>query len=285
MVVYMRHTSNLERAIHFASQHLQPPLSLDLKKIFWNVETGKYSTIKDALDAYLETWRENNLEFVEAIHLIESSLYEPIESRRIKTLEKALEVILDGVYEKMLHYTHDVKSPITNIYMLGIVLPTLGLALLPLASTLLQGAIKWYHVALLFNILVPFLVFYMTNNVLSKRPGGFGETELLERNPKYKNYKSKKPYAIAALIALPFLLLGLLPLILHYIPPTPIDYNFEQFGIGFFGNQTMFDFKIDPDTGSTAGPFGPVALLLSLFIPLSIALFLLFLTNSKQKIL
>ncbi len=274
MVVYMRHTSNLERAIHFASQHLQPPLSLDLKKIFWNVETGKYSTIKDALDAYLETWREHNLEFLEAFHLIESSLYEPSEARRIQILEKSLEVILDGVYEKMLHYSHEVKSPITNVYMLGIVLPTLGLALLPLASTLLQGAIKWYHVALLFNILIPFVVFYMTNSVLSKRPGGFGETELLERNPNYKYFKSKKPYFIAAIIALPFLIIGLLPLLLYYIPSTPVDYSFGQIGLGnFLGNQTFFDFKIDPDTKGVAGPFGPIALLLSLCIPLSIALF------------
>ncbi len=277
IVVYMRHTSNLERAIHFASQHLQPPLSLDLKKIFWNVETGKFSTIKDSLDAYLETWREHNLEFIESFHLIESSLYEPNESRRIRTLEKALEVILDGVYEKMLHYTHDVKSPITNIYMFGIVLPTLGLALLPLASTLLQGAIKWYHVALLFNIIVPFFVFYMTNNILSKRPGGFGETELLERNPEYKSYKSKKPYAIAALIALPLFIIGILPLLLHWGLADVIgiepDYSFEKLGIGFLGNQTMFDFKTDPDTGATVGPFGPFALLLSLFVPFSIALF------------
>ncbi len=281
LVVYMRHTSNLERAIKFASQHLQPPLGLDLKKIFWDVETSKFSTIKNALDAYLENWREYNLEFIEAFHLIESSLYEPSESRRIKTLEKALEVILDGVYERMLHYTHDVKAPITNIYMLGIVLPTLGLALLPLASTLLQGAINWVHVMILFNIVIPFLVFYMTNNVLSKRPGGFGETELLERNPDYKYYKSKKPYAIALLIALPFFLIGISPLLLHYIPSQPVDFNFEQLGITYFENQAFFDFKIDPDTDRTAGPFGPIALLLSIFIPFSIALF--FATAYKLK--
>ena len=34
IVVYMKHTSNLERAIAFASQHLQAPLALDLRKIF-----------------------------------------------------------------------------------------------------------------------------------------------------------------------------------------------------------------------------------------------------------
>lgn len=277
MVVYMRHTSNLERAIRFASQHVQPPLSLDLKKIFWNVETAKYSTIKDALDAYLDKWRGYSNEFIEAIHMIESSLYEPNEPRRVAILEKSLEVILDGVYEKMLHYTHDVKSPITNIYMLGIVLPTLGLALLPLASTLLQGAIQWYHVAILFNIIVPFFVFYMTTQILSKRPGGFGETELLERNPAYENYKDPSHYFTAFLIALPFLIIGLMPLFFHYGLADAIgiqsDYSFEELGMGFLGNQTIFDFKVDPDTGATVGPFGPVALLLSLFIPFGIALF------------
>jgi len=67
------------------------------------------------------------------------------------TLEKALQVILEGVYDKMLRFTHEVKSPLTNVYMLGVVLPTLGLALLPLASTLVGEMIRWYHVLILFN--------------------------------------------------------------------------------------------------------------------------------------
>ena len=151
-VIYMKHTSNLERAITFVSQHVEPPLSLDFRKILWDVETGRFSTIKDSLDNYLEFWKESNMEFVESFHLIESSLYEPSEDRRIQILERALRVILDGVYEKMLKYTHSIKSPLTNIYMLGIVLPTLGLALLPLASTLLGGVIQFYHVFVFFNI-------------------------------------------------------------------------------------------------------------------------------------
>ena len=47
VVVYMRHTPNLEKAIAFASQHLQEPLALDFKKVFYNVEVGKFSTIKE----------------------------------------------------------------------------------------------------------------------------------------------------------------------------------------------------------------------------------------------
>ena len=290
IVVYMRHTSNLERAILFASEHLPPPLSLDFKKIFWNVEVGKYSTIKQSLDAYLESWRDYALEFVEAFHLIESSLFEPEQSRRIEVLEKSLQVMLDGVYEKMLKYTHEVKAPLTNLYMLGIVLPTLGLALLPLASTLLQGMLKWYHVFILFNLMFPFFVFYLTQSILAKRPGGFGETELLERNPNYKYYKSKGPWIKAFIIAFPLFLLGLIPLLFQYTP-LPSLLNMQK-DIVFNSTMPMFnkafDFKQVTSNGSvigTSGPFGLIASLLSLLIPLSIALFFSIAYIGKTKLL
>ena len=93
-VTYMRHTSNIELALNFAADHLSPPLSLDLKKVLWNVETGQYESVKDSLDDYLLTWKGYNDEYIEAMHLIESSLYEPSEDRRLMLLDKSLEVIL-----------------------------------------------------------------------------------------------------------------------------------------------------------------------------------------------
>src|SRR3990167_1178441 len=69
-VVYMKHTSNLERAVGFAAQHLEGPLALDFKKIFYDVEVGKYTTIKQSLENYLEVWRDYAPEFVESFHLI-----------------------------------------------------------------------------------------------------------------------------------------------------------------------------------------------------------------------
>ncbi|GAJ04390.1 unnamed protein product, partial [marine sediment metagenome] len=214
IVVYMRHTPNLERAIAFASDHLQYPLSLDFKKVFYNVEVGGFSTIKESLDNYLDTWRDYSPEFIESFHLIEGSLFEPDNTRRISTLEKALQVILDGVYDKMLKFTHNVRSPLTNVYMLGVVLPTLALALLPLASAMLGGMLTWVHVFLLFNLIVPFFVFYLTDKILMLRPGGYGETSLLEKNPLYPEYKSNKHYTKAFLICLPFFIIGLLPFII-----------------------------------------------------------------------
>ena len=249
-VIYMKHTSNLERAISFVSKHIEPPLALDFRKIIWDVETGKYSSIQESIDSYLDFWKDSNVEFVESFHLIESSLFEPSEGRRIIILERALRVILEGVYERMLRYTQSIKAPLTNLYMLGIVLPTLGLALLPLASTLLGGVLKWTHILIMFNIIIPFFVFYLTLQIMLKRPGGYGETSLLEKNPLYYQYVSKKPYYMAAAISVPFFLLGLIPLLFRFTPiPTWLgfakDYSLVDLGIGFLGKGNMFDYFID----------------------------------------
>lgn len=279
VVIYMKHTSNLERAIAFASEHLEGPLALDFKKVFYDVEVGKYSTIKDSLESYLESWREYAPEFIESFHLIESSLFEPSETRRVEVLEKSLQVILDGIYEKMLKYSREIRSPLTNVYMLGIILPTLGLALLPLASALMQGSITWIHVFVIFNVIVPFTVFYMTSTVLLKRPGGYGETSVLERNPNYAQFKSNKPWISAAIIFLPLIILAILPFIFQY--GFQKDYTFNEIGLSFLGDTKLFDFKtVD---GKTVGPFGPLAVLLSLCLPLGLALYFSTVYSRKTK--
>ncbi len=286
VVVYMRHTPNLERAIAFASENLDYPLALDFKRVFYEVQVGKFSTLKESLDNYLDVWKDFSPEFIEAFHLIESSLFEPDDARRIATLEKSLKVALDGVYDKMLEFTHNIKSPLTNVYMLGVVLPTLGLALLPLTSAMLGGILTTVHVFILFNLIIPFMVFYMMDKVLFLRPGGYGESKLLERNPLYPKYKSKKPYFAAAIIVLPLILIGLLPILFHYTPlPEMIglekDYTFSELGLGFFEDANIFGFL---QTGSEiSGPFGMGALILGFLIPLGIALFFSLSYKAKTK--
>ncbi len=282
IVVYMRHTPNLEKAIAFAAEHLQEPLALDFKKVFYDLQIGKFSTIKESLDNYLETWRDYSSEFIESFHLIESSLFEPNNNQRIVILEKSLQVILDGVYDRMLKFTHEVRSPLTNVYMLGVVLPTLGLALLPLASALVGEYIKLYHVILLFNVLVPFFVFYLNDKIMLLRPGGYGETKLLERNPLYPQYKSRKPYLIAFLIFIPFLLISFMPLIFQYTPLPEFlglqkDYSFSSVGLGILGNENIFGFS------EGNGPFGFGALVLGMLFPLGIAFFFSIAYSLKTK--
>jgi len=265
IVIYMRHTSNLENAIKFASDHIGGPISLDLRKVFWDVEVGKYSTIKESLDHYLRLWRANNLAFVNSIHLIESSLYEPSEERRLTLLDKSLQVILDGVYSDMLRYAHDLKNPITMLHMLGVILPILGLVIFPLMGAFLGGFIKWYHLFLLYNILLPLLVYSIGMNILSKRPSGYSENLIGFE-------KVKGPKFLSFFIFFILFLIGISPFIVYTL------------GVGsdpMFLGLPFFDF--DEIGGRVYGPYGAGALLLSLFVPLSFGVGLGFYFSRKTK--
>ncbi len=270
VVMYMRHTSNLEHALKFSIDHIQEPLSLDLRKVFWDVENGKFSTIKESIDNYLEGWREYNQEFVNSFHLIESSLYEPNESRRIELLDKSLDLILTGTYEKMLHYAQNLRNPITMLHMLGVVLPILGLVILPLVSSFIKQVSvsnKIIFLVILYNIMLPITVFWLGTNLLSKRPTGYGESET--------KISAKGNIFFPLFVFLLFLFIGLMPLILHFFGNN--DFNF-----GILGN--FLDYKCSDN--NCKGPYGTGALIFSLFVPLGAALGLssYFLSKTKDTI-
>jgi len=278
VVTYMRHTSNLENAIEFASQHLAPPLSLDLKKVLWDVQSGTYESVKESLDTYLDTWKKWNNEFVEAFHLVEASLYETSEDRRLALLDKSLDVILTETYEKMLHYAQNLKSPITMLHMMGVILPILGLVILPLIVSFMEN-VKWWHIATLYNVILPVLVYYFGKNILSKRPTGYGDMDISDINPELKKYKNIlirigktelkiQPIFICVLIGAVLCLVALSPLILHWLNPS-LSFDVDlPMGIKLLGYRE----GTGVNAGQILGPYGLGAAVLSLFFPLALAL-------------
>ncbi|MBS3136857.1 hypothetical protein J4232_00350 [Candidatus Woesearchaeota archaeon] len=298
IVTYMRHTSNLELAVRFASDHLTGQLALDLKKVLWDVETEKYGNIKESIDNYLETWRKWNMEYIEAFHLIESSLYETSEPRRIEMLEKSLNLILSETYEKMLHYAHNLKSPITMLHMLGIILPVLGLVMLPLIVSFM-GNVKWYYIATIYNIILPIGVYYLGKNILSQRPTGYGDTDVSDEVPSLKKYKninfklgaveySINPAYMCIGIGILFLLIALLPIMLHVVGFPDLGFGEEDKGTGCMKTFCLLDYREVTTAEETfiVGPFGFIASILSLFFPLAIAFSLgLYYKMSSQNII
>ncbi|MEM3374219.1 MAG: hypothetical protein QW757_05685 [Candidatus Woesearchaeota archaeon] len=307
IVSFMRHTSNLELAIKFTSDHLQPPLSIDFKKIIWNLETGKFHSLKDSLDNYLERWKKYNMEFVESMHLIEASLYEPSEKKRLESLEKAMSVMLESTYEKMLHFAQELKSPITTLHMLGVILPILGLVILPLVVGFL-GGVEWYHIAILYNLFLPLLVWYFGKIILSTRPSGYGQADITEVNEELKKYAYlnikffNKEYRVNPLwISLGitgfFVFIAFLPLVIYGINNLSgsywdigltNDYDFEiitsmdkvkEYSFTFLGYK-------ENSQGKIIGPYGIFSTLLSILLPLGLTLGLSFyyLTYTRKLI-
>ena len=296
IVTYMRHTSNLELAVNFAAEHLGPPLSLDLKKVIWNVEMGRFDSLRESIDAYLETWKKWNMEFVESIHLIESSLFESDEGRRVNALDKSLTVMLDETYERMLHYTHNLQAPLNTLHMLGIILPILGMVILPLAVSFIPE-VKWYHLFMIYNITLPIIVYYFSKTILSKRPTGYGNTDIADINPELKKYKNVlinvggseikiNPAFLAISIFILLFFVGIIPLVLHSMLPG-MDYVILKDGADwvpgvirgidhkdavfyFLGYRNLVENEVITD--KEFGPFGLGATLISLCIPLALGI-------------
>lgn len=294
MVAYMRFNSNFELAVAFSARYLGPPLSLDFKKLLWQLDNSVYPSLKEAFDVYLEDWREENLEFLEAIYLIESSLYESEEFRRISLLDKSLDIILQGNYEKMMHFSQELRGKVQTLNMLGVVLPILGLIILPLAASFASPKGVWEFVLITYVIILPILLSYLGFAIIYGRPSGANSIKLpslanLSKLQKFqlKLSKSKTVYLSAKIPALTvffsFLVIGFIPLGIHFLGgeggedsdqcnsalETSINSAFSVFGDGPFGEFQNFQY-ID-EGGYCYGPYGTYPGILSLFIPLSLA--------------
>jgi hypothetical protein len=281
LVTYMRHTSNLEKAIEFAGSHLSPPLSLDFRKILWDAETQRYPNIRESADGYLQVWKEWNKDFVESFHLIESSLFEPSEDRRLSLLDKSLDVILDGTYENMLKYAHSLKSPMTMLNMLGVILPILGLVILPLVVSFMSSgegsAITMaIYISVLYNISLPAGVFYLGKVILSKRPAGYGHEDITKSHPGTKKYENVlipitktfqiaiNPLYFALTLLTVALVIGLSPFVLHALDPS-FEIQDEDSKYQLMGYVCSPEYPNCEDKDKF-GPYGIGASLLSLVV-------------------
>ena len=209
IVIHMKRDANLERAILFVANQMSPPLSLDFMKVLWDFETKKFSSVQKSLDSYLETWKDSEPAFVDAMHLIEASLVEPNADKAKKTLEKANDVITQGIKDNMIHFAHNLKNPIQMIHMLGIVLPMMMLVMLPMVGAFLADSIKPAQLIIIYNVVLPIFVFIQARNIISVRPGGASvqNKTLLKKFPNSGVGPFFGAAAIIALIALPAIFL------------------------------------------------------------------------------
>ena len=166
--------------------------------------------------------------------------------------------------------------------MLGIILPILGLVILPMIVNFMEG-VKWYHIAALYNIALPVVVYYLGKGILSRRPTGYGQTDISEENPELKKYKNVimkfgkfefliSPIFFSILIGALLFLLGISPLILHSLNFSDIGFGAEDL-LSVCGRKfCLLGYRQSIVTGSPIGPYGIGASILSLSVTLAFGL-------------
>jgi len=78
----------------------------------------------------------------------------------------------------MQKFARGLRLPIIVLYMLGIVLPVMGLVIAPVITTLMARGISVNALIIVYNFLLPIIIYVMLKIVLSKRPGGFSRPDI-----------------------------------------------------------------------------------------------------------
>jgi hypothetical protein len=210
MIIYMRSSPNLEGAIKFAAQNLTGALAWDLRKLLWDIETGKYASADSALVEYIMKWKDKNREFSESLNLLRGSLVES--GRREMIYEETLNVILNGTRERAKHYAAGLRMPMTLIYAMGVLLPVMGLVLFPIIMIFIAEYVKPSFVLFGYDILLPAFLYFMVSHLLSSKPPTFSPPDI----SKVKDVPPMGKFAIGGknVPILPISLLIMIPIVI-----------------------------------------------------------------------
>jgi hypothetical protein len=171
MIMSMKLSPNLERAVEFAGEHGKGKIAEDLRELTWHAQVGTYRSIEEGLDELAYKWGKYSDEFKHALMLIRSSIIEIDETKRALILDKAMTDTLDGIKDDMDKYAGEMKQPSVYLYYLGVLLPLMLIIMLPIGSVMakLPLAETWILV-LLYNIAIPLGTLLFVQNILTKRP-------------------------------------------------------------------------------------------------------------------
>jgi len=234
VVIFMRHTPNLEAALKFASNNLEGHLGNDFKLLLWNVQTKEDRDIFEAMDDFLIEWRDRNKSFVDAMNLIMSALHQINNEKRKETLDMAVDTMLSGTYDDMVRYANKLRTPVQAVSLIGITLPIMGLVMLPMISAFLSDIITSDAIFFFYDIILPVIVLFFINKVLGERPVGFAIPDISKHpdappdNKFYLTINRKKTAVSVFIIPAIILILGILLYILYVwthldAPPSQLD--------------------------------------------------------------
>ncbi|MCX6665559.1 MAG: hypothetical protein NT038_05805 [Euryarchaeota archaeon] len=224
LVMYLKLVPNLENSVKFAAQQSSTSLSCDLRKMLWDMEIRVYHGIDDALTDFASRWGKWCDYFKRSLHLIRSSIQERDEASRTITLNRALDVSLEGTRDMMNQFASKLQQPTMVIYSIGIMIPLALVAMLP-ATGLVGVKITIFQVFFLYNVFLPLVIFLYMRKILLSRPATFSPPVIPFDHPKLLGIHKRRRLLFAVLVGFFVALPGVVFLFL------PTQYSF----FGWFG--------------------------------------------------
>ncbi len=216
LVMSMRLSPTLDKAIMFTGNHTDEPLASEFKKLTWDLMMRKYNNIEDGLVDFASRWGQWNEDFRRALYAIRTATLERTEEGLKRTLDKANDIILTGTKTRMEGYAASLSGPTMIVFALGVLLPLIMGSMLPMLSmnmgdmmnfdatgmenTLEAGdSVEEYNImpiVLLLDVVFPVITLVYSYYVLGNRPGTTSPPDI--KSPF--DTKQKRTIGFAALL-------------------------------------------------------------------------------------
>lgn len=191
MVMSMSLNPALDHAVKFTSKYTDEPLATGFRGMIWDVMMRKFNSIEEALVHFAMSWGEWNEDLRQALYIIRSSTLESSKYKIEENLNKAYDVILTGTKSTMEDFASTLSGPTMILFALGVILPLVIGALLPLVSLQLptageigtatiseinggedlSPALSVPVMVLIMNVAFPTTAILYSWHILGKRPG------------------------------------------------------------------------------------------------------------------
>jgi len=251
LVMYLKIVPNLENSVKFAASESSTTLASDLRKLVWDMEIRVYHGVNDAIVHFAIRWGRWSEYFKRSLHLIRSSIQERDEASRIITLDRALDVSLEGTKETMNQFANRLHQPTVILYSVGIMIPLSLVAMLP-AAGLVGMRITIIQVFLIYDLLLPLFVYMYTRKILLSRPAAFQPSNLPPDHPDLRNINKRKRFFLSLACGIVFTIPGIIFLIIPLLVPLDASNDIIYFITSSQGLNSYFPVSLFFIWGATA---------------------------------
>ena len=123
------------------------------------------------LGAFAESWRGRSPALYRSVTLVEAAADAP-EGERDRTLDRAMETVLDGTRDRATEAANSLRGPATGMYAFGVLLPLALVSVLPAAGAAGVEATLPAIVAI-YDVVLPIGLLCASGWLLSNRPVAF----------------------------------------------------------------------------------------------------------------
>ncbi|KXB07324.1 hypothetical protein AKJ52_00515 [candidate division MSBL1 archaeon SCGC-AAA382C18] len=185
LTVALKINPNLEKAAIFSANQTKKSIGESFRGELWKACIGPHNNMREALTSFSLKWEGESEELKRSIDLLKNSVSENNKETRKRVLNQALSTSFEGVRNKMESFAAGLQLPTTIIYGMGVLLPLVLLAVLPvLSSTGIQ--IGGFELGLIYCVVIPLTIYILQKQVLSQRPTAFSSPEIPSKDDKRK---------------------------------------------------------------------------------------------------